>query len=236
MVNTNDKTAQQKAKDNTYFRRQLKETEVSRARGVGAAYDYLQRHGERSATLSPFCDFIVGSVIVAGLLGLGIYLKNRQDGELRLVNPRDSYSLPAPEHVADKLEGKALEDYKRDLESDEILGIARQYATARKQAQSEHYTNKFEVKPYRVKFGNSLSGIAGCNRTQWNTYRTMDEIIELNNAIFTGEGIEMLAGRYGITPEQMKQYADKIPRKSMRMIDNPDDIWCEQVIPIPVFH
>ena len=292
MVNTKDKTEEERAAEESRREKAFKERQrekggrALREQGVAAAYDYLERHGERSAILSPFYDFVVGSIIVAGLLGLGIYLKNRQDGELRLVNPGDSYSLPAPEsreprtqayflpapeHVADKLEGKALEDYKRDLESDEILGIARQHATTRRQrtfydtseeekqkirelkpGEFERYrvgyeknagnqlpkdyesaTVIFGIRAYRTVDGDTLSQIAERNATGWGSYRTMEEIIELNNAVVTGKGLEMLARHYGMPTEDLQEMVSHLPKAQMWKIDDPDYVQAGQVISIP---
>jgi len=291
MVNTKDKTEEERAAEESRREKAFKERQrekggrALREQGVAAAYDYLQRPGERSAILSPFYDFVVGSIIVAGLLGLGIYLKNRQDGELQLVNPGDSYTLPAPEskepktqayfldepeHVADKLEGKALEDYKRSIERDDILRIANE-EDARKQrvfydiseeekqnirelkpGEFERYrarheknagkqlpkdyesaTVVFGIRAYRTAVGDTLSQIAERNATGWGSYRTMEEIIELNNAVVTGKGLEMLARRYGMPTEDLQEMVSQLPKAQMWKIDDPDYIQAWQVISIP---
>jgi nucleoid-associated protein YgaU len=283
MVNTKDKTEQERDFEQ---RQRAKEDRVLRAQGEGAARVYEEEvapvFSQSPTTLGKVCEVAVAGILAACFFSLGIsFIKNRQDGELRLVNPRDAYTLPqekeprtqayfTPEHVADKLEGKALEDYKRSMESDDILVIANE-EDARKQrvfydASEEEKQNIRELKPgeferyragyeknagkqpskdhvsatvifgiraYRTVNGDTLSQIAERNATGWGSCRTMEEIIELNNAVVTGKGLEMLARRYGMPTEDLQEMVSQLPKAQMWKIDDPDYVQAGQVISIP---
>lgn len=225
--------------------------------------------------IGPICKMLLGGIVAAGIFGLSLgisYLKNR-DSELKLVNPQDAYSLPSEstprtqayfveEHAADKLEGKALEDYKRDIESDEILGVAREDAARRQRSKfsigykwdeqealrrwrlavglpAEDLEPKRNVKEFSVEgylivpSHDTLSKIAERYQTRYGMQRTMDEIVDLNNTILTGTGLDILAECYGISEEEMRKQADKMPKDRMRYIHDKDEVWGGYVLPIP---
>jgi hypothetical protein len=260
MVNTNDKTEQQRDFEQ---RQRAKEDRVVRAQGEGAAHEYLGSEEmpedtstfEGSGRLRTIHELLFGGMVAAFLFAAGAFcIKSCKDNEsvLNLVNPEDAYSMPSESTPKTQADYSFL---KKTVESDDIMSIARENAAARmpkmnyltqwqkqfrlniglpaENPQPAERVSKFSIEGYFIGNNDTLSQIAERYQTRYGMKRTIDEIADLNNAILTGEGLDILAECYGISEEEMRKQAGKMPKEYMRYIDDKNVIWSWNVLPIP---